>query len=110
EIEAFGRALIRAFRSVRPAIRALVWRTVGANRARLEDFQKHNATIRLYLSHGVVPSTLVLRNRPCVPAPVAVINASFFFYLQGLPGLLKRVTTERTAEDIERRSELQAKL
>jgi hypothetical protein len=106
EEENFGCILINAFRRVIPTIRRLAKRIVKSDRSKLNQFLLFNQTIRQYLSRGVVPSTVVIRNRTYFPTPIAVINAAFLFYLQGLPGLLDR----RSSMTIRRRSELQAKL
>jgi len=108
--EEFGSRLIKAFLRVRSRIRTLVKGIVGRDRSERKEFVTYNSTIRQYLNHGVVPSTVVFRNRLDFPTPIAVINAAFFFYLQGLPGLSDRLTTSRSAMGIKRRSELQAKV
>jgi hypothetical protein len=47
--------------------------------------------VRTYLSHGVVPSTLIRERKEFSPDAVTLINAAYLFYLESLPELMKRI-------------------
>jgi dCTP deaminase len=58
-----------------------------------EMWERTGNLIEKYLANGTVPSTLVPEDDldPVFPAPVALLNASYMFYIQSLPCLISRI-------------------
>jgi hypothetical protein len=50
--------------------------------------------VRIYLSHGIVPSTLVQKGNERSPDAVALINAAYLFYLESLPELMRKIANQ----------------
>jgi hypothetical protein len=50
--------------------------------------------VRIYLSHGVVPSTLVQERKEKSPDAIALINAAYLFYLESLPELMQKIANQ----------------
>lgn len=94
-------ALVKAFLLLRKRIRDLVGQSIVAAGSDLREFRKWNGKIGEYLSYGIVPSTIALNRRFHFPSPVAVMNAAFTFYLQGLGRLIRNTSghiPERVAD------------
>jgi hypothetical protein len=81
----------KAFFSLAITVRTSVTNTVGGIDSGLHGFQLFRQSIEEYLSNGVVPSTVLVRGHLCYPAPVAVLNASWKFYLESLDTLIGRI-------------------
>jgi dCTP deaminase len=61
--------------------------------SRAPEWKNQGALIEKYLENGVVPSTLVPdgTEEPVVPDPIAILNASYRFYIGSLPRLISRI-------------------
>jgi len=85
-----------AFLKLKPKVASLVTNSLQTKlRLFRGDLDREEISlVRTYLSHGVVPSTLVQNGRERFPDPVAVINAAYLFYLESLPELMKRIANQ----------------
>jgi hypothetical protein len=81
----------KAFFGLGGTVRASVVNTVDGIDSGLHGFQLFRQSIEEYLSNGVVPSTVLVRGHLLYPAPVAVLNASWKFYLESLDTLIGRI-------------------
>jgi hypothetical protein len=55
-------------------------------------WKEHGELIEKYLENGVVPSSLISGGpHPTTPKPIALMNASYKFYVESLPRLLDRI-------------------
>ena len=93
--------LIPAFLQIIPSIHALVKEITRPAAATTADFKVHRSLIENCLLNGVVPS-VVNPETNSTATPVAVINASFTFYLTSLDRLM--ASLGRDPRDIEARS------
>jgi hypothetical protein len=59
------------------------------------EYAKLKTYIQSFLSHGVVPSRLVVDGVPTTPSGLTVLNATYFFYLDSLDELLARISTTK---------------
>jgi len=90
---------ITAFLTIRLHIRRVVDKVCLGVPSGISGFRQYRLHIKEYLSHGVVPSSLSIKERMHHPDPVAVLNAAFCYYLEGLPRfIVPRTTTERRSE------------
>jgi hypothetical protein len=103
----FDNELIPAFLRLRQNIRNLVKNTVADCDSGLAGFKQVRGKVTECLSAGVVPSVTYDRKiKVLVPG---LINASFAFYLESMPSLIKMVTGPGPL-DIEHRSKMSNRL
>jgi hypothetical protein len=88
----------KAFFGLASIVRASVINTVGGIDLGLHGFQLFRQSIEEYLSHGVVPSTVLVKGHLLFPAPIAVLNASWKFYLESLDILISRIEGQDPAK------------
>lgn len=63
----------------------------------LDDFVLYDELVTKYLEHGIVPSTVYNKdNVECHPSPTTLLNSGFFFYLDGMKELLKKVKNSKS--------------
>jgi hypothetical protein len=79
----------------------------------LGDFQTNHDSIEEYLKNGVVPSTVVVEKSAITPGAeagsearypglVAILNASYKFYLESLPALIDRISESESTSCFDR--------
>jgi hypothetical protein len=96
EKPALARPVLAAFLKLKPKVAALV---TGTFQERLRRFRgdidrEEINLVRIYLSHGIVPSTLVQGGKERSPDAVALINAAYLFYLESLPALMEKIANQ----------------
>jgi hypothetical protein len=86
-----SRAEVRAiFKDFVPTIIKEVNNATRRTPSRATEWEIQGALIEKYLENGVVPSTLVPDSaaEPIVPDPIAILNASYRFYIRSLPSVV----------------------
>jgi hypothetical protein len=88
--------VLAAFLKLKPKVAGLVADTL---RGRLRRFRstldrEEINLVRIYVSHGVVPSTLVQERKEKSPDAIALINAAYLFYLESLPELMWKIANQ----------------
>jgi hypothetical protein len=96
EKPALAAPVLAAFLKLKPRVAVLVADTL---RDRLRRFRstpdrEEINLVRIYLSHGVVPSTLVQERKERYPDAIALINGAYLFYLESLPELMQRIANQ----------------
>jgi hypothetical protein len=92
----FAKPVLDAFLQLKPKVAALVADTLGNRLRRFRGTQDREEIdlVRIYLSHGVVPSTLVQDRKERSPDAIALINAAYLFYLESLPELMQKIANQ----------------
>ena len=91
--------VLAAFLKLKPAIGDLVNKTF---KTKLRVFRgatdrEQITIVKNYLSHGVVPSTLMQNGKESHPDAIALINAAYLFYLESLSQLMHRIEGQKDA-------------
>jgi hypothetical protein len=100
ERTALARRALKAFLEVQPFVGLLVARVFQGSEARFRGGEEARsvAAIEKYLSWGVVPATIIRDGRAFRPDPVILINATYRFYLEGIPTLVSRINQPRRVQ------------
>jgi hypothetical protein len=72
--------------------RELMTMFAGSN-LKVVDFDKWRQRIDVSLSHGVVPSRLIIDGEACAPSGLTILNAAYMFYLESLDSLLDKIVS-----------------
>jgi hypothetical protein len=84
----------KAFFGLADILRATVNEVVGNLDSGLKGFRIFGPCIEEYLSNGVVPSTVLVGGHLCYPDPLAILNASYKFYLESLDTLINSIQNQ----------------
>jgi hypothetical protein len=96
EKPALAHPVLDAFLTLKPKVANLVASTFREKLRRFRDSVDRDEIdlVRTYLSHGIVPSTLVRHGKASFPDGVALINAAYLFYLESLPELMRKIANQ----------------
>jgi hypothetical protein len=100
---ALAGVVMTAFLATVSALSASVKSTFAGVPTEADLFESQCQLIQEYLSFGVVPSRLVSENATYSPSSVALVNASYMFYLDHLDTLISKIAGSR-AECLECRA------
>jgi hypothetical protein len=103
------KALVESFLKLIPAVWELLNETMKNIKPDLDEFQMCSSEIRKHLSHGVVPSTLIIDKKKHNPSPVTVLNSAWLFYLHDFTTLIEKIA-KRDPMNVQHRSELVSRL
>jgi len=99
------------FKEIVPNIIEELNRATGKIPSGATQWENQGELIEKYLENGVVPSTLMpdLTEEPVVPDPIAILNASYHFYIGSLSRIISRVE-KANDKRVEDRSKWSSKL
>jgi hypothetical protein len=101
--------MLDEFNRIVEKIEAAVSEKISNQPKLLSDYIKNNKLVIECLEHGVVPSTVYDESgQKSHPTPETILNCGFFFYLQGMEELLKRVVD--SGDNIQKRVKYEGKL
>ena len=105
-----GKGLVKVLWELRSEVHALADSVLAPRKNPREIFEPVDPGIRASLAHGIVPSTVLVNNKPVLPHPTAVINSAVFYWLDGAPELYDRIEEKQNPQAIQNRSDVEGRL